>query len=209
LASLRGYDYKRNEAGQILTVGGLFQQGKLTTFGSAIPKYVGGWLNTVNYKGFRLYTQIDFKAGHKILSNSNLNFIREGLHKKTLEGRETGVVMDAIDEVTGQPNTTSVSCEQFYTQYRSTANASAFVYKGDFVRLRTISIGYDLSKYVSKASIRELTVSAVCNNVWLIKKYIDNLDPEAQTSASDFLQGIECHTLPTTRSYGFNINIKF
>jgi hypothetical protein len=46
------------------------------------------------------------------------------------------------------------------------------------------------------------------NNVWLIKKHIDNLDPEAQVSSSDNLQGIETHTLPTTRSYGINLNIK-
>ena len=209
LASLRGFDYKRNASGQILTQGGLFQQGKIETYGSAIPKYVGGWLNTINYKGFRLFAQVDFKAGHKIMSNSNLNFIREGLHKETLAGRETGVKMDAIDESTGLKNEISLGCEQFYTGYRSTANASHFIYKGDFVRLRSLSLGYDLSKYVSKASIRELTVSAVCNNVWLIKKYIDNLDPEAQVSTSDFLQGIETHTLPTTRSFGFNINVKF
>ena len=54
-----------------------------------------------------------------------------------------------------------------------------------------------------------MTVSAVCNNVFMITKHIDNLDPEAQVSTSDNLQGIETHTLPTTRSYGFNINIKF
>ena len=36
-----------------------------------------------------------------------------------------------------------------------------------------------------------------------------NLDPEAQVSASDNLQGIETHTLPTTRSYGVNVNVKF
>jgi hypothetical protein len=45
--------------------------------------------------------------------------------------------------------------------------------------------------------------------VLMIKKYIDNLDPEAQVSTSDNLQGIETHTLPTTRSFGFNLNVKF
>jgi hypothetical protein len=43
----------------------------------------------------------------------------------------------------------------------------------------------------------------------MIKKYVDNLDPEAQVSASDNLPGIETHTLPTTRSYGLNLNVKF
>jgi len=54
-----------------------------------------------------------------------------------------------------------------------------------------------------------MTISAVCNNVLMLTKHTENLDPEAQVSTSDNLQGIETHTLPTTRSYGFNINIKF
>lgn len=208
LASLRGFDYKRDAQGRIITSGGLPQQGNLTTFGSAIPKWVGAWVNTFNIKGIRIGTQIDFKAGNKILSNSNLNFLREGLSKPSLVGREGGVLLDAV-KADGSPNDTKVEAEQFYTAYRSTNLASPFVYNGAFVRWRTLSLGYDLSRFVKeKTFIKGLTISAMCNNVWLIKKYIDNLDPEAQVSASDNLQGIETHTLPTTRSYGVNLNIK-
>jgi hypothetical protein len=103
----------------------------------------------------------------------------------------------------------AVPAEQFYATYRSTALASPFMYDGTFIRWRSLSIGYDLSRFVSRASIKEMTLSAVCNNVLMIKKSIDNLDPEAQVSTSDNLQGIETHTLPTTRSFGFNLNIKF
>jgi len=208
LASLRGFDYKRDADGKIITVGGLFQQGNIITFGSAIPKWVGGWLNTVTYKHIRLFAQVDYKAGFKIMSNSNLNFLREGLSQSSLVGRESGVVFDGVNP-DGTPNTTAVPAEQFYTQYRSTNIATPFIYDGSFARLRSLSIGYDLSRFVTKALIRELTISAVCNNVWLISKHVDNLDPEASVSTSDNLQGIETHTLPTTRSYGFNINIKF
>jgi len=208
LASLRGFDYKRDANGNIITVNGLFQQGNIKTFGSAIPKWVGGWLNTFNYKNIRIFTQVDFKAGYKIMSNSNLNFIREGLSKKSLPGRDTGVIFDAVNP-DGTPNTTAVAAEQFYSQYRSTALAAPFIYDGSFIRWRSLSIGYDLSRFVSKANIKGLVLSATCNNVLMIVKHIDNLDPEAQVSASDNLQGIETHTLPTTRSYGFNLNIKF
>ncbi len=209
LASLRGFDYKRDAKGQIITSSGLFQQGSLTTYGSAIPKWVGGWLNTINFHGFRIFTQVDFKAGYKILSNSNLNFLREGLSKTSLPGRDGGVTFNAVN-ADGTPNTSKVEAEQFYTQYRSTGVATPFVYNGSFIRWRAISIGYDLTRFVGKKSfIKNLTVAAVCNNVLMIKKYIDNLDPEAQVSASDNLQGIETHTLPTTRSFGMNVNVKF
>ncbi len=208
LASLRGFDYKRDAQGRIVTSAGLPMQGNLTTFGSAIPKWVGAWVNTVNIKGIRIGTQIDFKSGNTILSNSNLNFLREGLSKPSLVGREGGVLLEGVT-AEGAPNTQRVEAQQFYTAYRSTNIATPFVYNGAFIRWRTISLGYDLSRFVrDKTFIKGLNISAMVNNVWLIKKHIDNLDPEAQVSASDNLQGIETHTLPTTRSFGLNLNIK-
>jgi TonB-linked SusC/RagA family outer membrane protein len=208
LASLRGFDYKRDAQGRIITSGGLPQQGNLMTYGSAIPKWVGAWVNSVNVKGVRIGTQIDFKAGNKVLSNSNLNFLREGLSKPSLVGRDGGVLLDGVAN-DGTPNATRVEAEQFYTAYRSTGLATPFVYNGAFVRWRSITVGYDLSRFLrEKTFIKGLTISAMCNNVLMIKKYIDNLDPEAQVSASDNLQGIETHTLPTTRSYGLNLNLK-
>ncbi|NIJ54077.1 SusC/RagA family TonB-linked outer membrane protein [Dyadobacter arcticus] len=208
LASLRGFDYKRDTQGRIITSGGLPQQGNLMTYGSAIPKWVGAWVNTINVKGVRIGTQIDFKAGNKVLSNSNLNFLREGLSKPSLVGREGGVLLEGV-AADGSPNATRVEAQQFYTSYRSTGLASPFVYNGAFVRWRSITVGYDLSRFVrDKTFVKGLTISAMCNNVLMIKKYIDNLDPEAQVSASDNLQGIETHTLPTTRSYGVNLNLK-
>jgi hypothetical protein len=208
LASLRGYDYKRDVKGNIIVSGGLFQQGNLKTFGSAIPKWVGAWLNTINVKGFRIAAQIDFKAGAKMFSNSNLNFLREGLSKESLAGREGGVTMKAVN-ADGSSNTTAVAAQTFYTQYRSTGIATPFVYDASFIRWRTLSVGYDLSRFVKNTFIRQVNVSAVIYNVLLIKKYVENIDPEAQVSASDNLQGIETHTLPTTRSYGLNLNFKF
>ena len=207
LASLRGFDFRRDDKGNIITSGGLIQQGDLVTFGSAIPKWVGGWLNTIHVKGFKIFTQVDFKAGYKIMSNSNMNFLRHGLSKASLGGREDGVVFDGVN-ADGSPNTTSVEAEQFYSSYRSTSVATPFIYNGSFIRWRTLSVGYDLSRFFRKGVIKGITVSALVYNVLMIKKYIDNLDPEAQVSSSDNLQGIETHTLPTTRSYGLNLNFR-
>ncbi|WP_229311210.1 SusC/RagA family TonB-linked outer membrane protein [Larkinella soli] len=207
MASLRGIAYKRDGQGRIITSGGKPVAGDIVTFGSAIPKWTGGWLNTLTYKGFRVFTQVDFKAGHKLISNSNLNFLRHGLSKASLVGREGGVVFDGVNS-DGSANTTKVEAEDFYSSYRSTNNAERFVYDAGFVRWRALSIGYDLSRFVNKTFIKGLTVSAICNNVLLIRKSLDNLDPEALSGASDNIQGIETHSLPTTRSFGVNLNVK-
>ncbi|MDQ1086524.1 SusC/RagA family TonB-linked outer membrane protein [Siphonobacter sp. SORGH_AS_1065] len=208
MASLRGIAYKRDNQGRIITAGGKPVAGPITTFGSAIPKYTGGWINTFNVAGFKIFTQIDFKGGHKIISNSNLNFLRHGLSKESLVGREGGVLFEGVT-AEGAPNTTRVEAEDFYSSYRSTNNAERFVYNASFIRWRSLSVSYDLSRFLNKGFVKSLSLSALCNNVLLIKKHLPNLDPEAVNGASDNIQGIETHTLPTTRSYGMNLNLKF
>jgi TonB-linked SusC/RagA family outer membrane protein len=208
LGSLRGYDYQRDAQGRILTSAGKFLQGDIKTFGSAIPKWVGGWNNTITFKRVQIFTQIDFKAGSKLLSNSNMNFMRTGQSQQSLVGREGGVVFPGF-EADGKPNTTAVPAEEFYTTYRSTLIATPFIYDASFVRWRTLSIAYDLTKALNQKFIKGITLSANIYNVLMIKKYVDNLDPEAQGSVSDNMQGIEVHTVPTTRNYSINLNIKF
>ncbi len=208
MASLRGVDYLRNEQGEIITSNGLFLPGNIVTYGSAIPPHTGGWLNTVTYKGIRLFAQIDFKAGHKMISNSNFNWTRHGLHKQSLEGRENGVVFPGVN-TDGSPNTTAVEAELFYSQYRSANVATPFVYDASFIRWRTLSVGYDFSKLLSNTFIKNVNANFFINNPFIIRKHVDNLDPEVQYSASDLRSGLETHALPTTRTFGLNLNINF
>jgi TonB-linked SusC/RagA family outer membrane protein len=208
LASLRGFDYKRNTDGTIQSANGRFLQGNIITFGSAIPTDIAGWLNTFTYKGFRLFAQFDYKGGHKIMSNTNMNMLRHGLHKMSLNGREGGVIFDGVN-VDGSPNSVAVEAESFYADYRSKAVATPFVYDGSFIKFRTLSLGTDLSKYVSKTFIKGLNVNAYVNNVALLVGHVDNLDPETVYATSDNKSGLESSAMPTTRSYGLNLNIKF
>lgn len=208
MSSLRGVDYLRNEQGEIITANGLFLPGDIVTYGSAIPPHTGGWLNTFTYKGIRVFAQVDFKAGHKLISNSNFNWTRHGLHKNTLVGRENGVVFPGVN-ADGTPNTTAVEAELFYSQYRSANLATPFVYDASFVRWRTISVGYDFSKFLNSRFIKSINANLFVNNPLIIYKNVDNLDPETQFSSSDLQAGLEGHALPTTRTYGINLNVTF
>jgi hypothetical protein len=216
LGSIRGTDYLRNEAGEIITVNGRFQTGKQITYGSAVPKHTGGFLNTFTYKALRLFTQIDFKAGHKLESNSEYNFLRSGHSKGSLAGREGGVIFPGVYDadpspaVTDwQPNTTAVEAESFYTDYSGKKVHTPFIYNASFVRFRTLSLGADLTKFVSNTFIKGLNLNGSINNFLMIKRYTDNLDPECVTNTSDNDGGLEKAGLPTTRSYGLSLNIKF
>ncbi|MDR6943850.1 SusC/RagA family TonB-linked outer membrane protein [Mucilaginibacter pocheonensis] len=209
LNQIQGSTYRRDANGKIIVSGGKpMASTSPALFGSALPKATGGWVNTFTYKRFTLMTHIDYKVGGKILSSSNLNFLREGLSKESLVGREGGVKFDGVN-ADGTPNTTAVNAEDFYANYRSQGILDPFIYKSDFIKLRNVSVSYDFSKMMKAKFIKGLVLSAVCHNVLIIKKYTPNIDPEAISSSGDILTGYEQSSLPTTRTYGFNLNVKF
>lgn len=209
LNQIQGATYRRDANGKIILSGGKpIASTSPALFGSALPRATGGWVNTFTYKKFTLMAHIDYKAGGKVVSSSNLNFLREGLSKPSLIGREGGVKFDGVN-ADGSANTVAVNAEDFYANYRSQGILDPFIYKSDFIKLRNVSLSYDFSKMVKAKFIKGLVVSAVCHNVLIIKKYIDNLDPEAIQSSNDVLAGYEQSSVPTTRTYGFNLNVKF
>ena len=208
LGSLRGNDYLRDDQGRIITVNGRFLTGNQITYVSAIPKHIGGILNTFTYKKIRVFAQIDFKAGHKLISATDWNMNRSGHSKKSLPGREGGVIFDGVN-IDGTPNTTAVEAESFYTDYSGKKITTEAVYNASFVRWRTLSVGYDLSNLVSGTVIKGLTINGGINNFLMLKKFTDNIDPEAVSSASDLHVGLESVSQPTTRSYSLSLNVKF
>src|SRR5690606_504603 len=109
MAQLAGYGYLRDAQGRIVygSNGIALATPAPIHFGSALPDWIGGFMNTFTYKGVRLSFLIDYKLGGKMLSGTNFNAIRHGLHKMTLEGRETGVIGEGVNEA-GEINTVAV-----------------------------------------------------------------------------------------------------
>jgi len=208
LNQIQGSDYKKDANGNYVLAAGKVVTGTNTLFGSALPTATGGWMNTFKYKRFSLFAQIDYKAGGKMLSSSNLNWLREGLSKPSLVGREGGVVFKGVT-ATGDPNTTAVNAEDFYASYRSQNVITPFVYSSSFIKLRNVALTYDFTNLLKSKYVKGLVMSAVCHNVLIIKKYVPNLDPEAIQSSGDNLAGYEQAALPTTRTFGLNLNVKF
>jgi hypothetical protein len=211
MGQIYGFGYRRDANGKrVFGANGIaLRTPDLISFGSAIPKYVGGITNTFNYKGISLSALIDFKLGNMMLSGTNFNAVRHGLHKMTLEGREGGVVADGVNAQGGQ-NTAKAGVQPFWEVVRSQALIEPVVYDGGYWKLRQITAGYDFTKHLSpKSPIKGIKLSFVANNVLILKKWVDNIDPESFGYSSDNLVGMESTGLPTTRSLGFNLNVKF
>jgi hypothetical protein len=84
------------------------------------------------------------------------------------------------------------------------------VYDAGFWKLRQITLGYDFTKYLPQAwPVKGVRLNLSANNVALLKKWVDNIDPESFGFNSDNVSGLETTGLPTTRSIGFNLNVRF
>lgn len=178
-------------------------------FGSALPKWTGGFLNSFNYKGVSLSVFVDYKLGNKMLSGTNFNATRHGLHKNTLEGRESGVIGKGVNQSGG--NNTVVSPVQTYWEHlRSQQIVESVIFNGGYWKLRQVSLGYDFTKAIpTNWPFKGVRLDLVANNVLIIKKWVDNIDPETFGFGSDNQVGLESPGLPTTRGIGLNLNIKF
>lgn len=179
-----------------------------TPMGSVLPKAYGGLNNEISYKNFNLSFLIDFRFGSKILSATNFYTTLRGLHQKTLVGRETGVKVDGVT-ADGAPNTKTVPAQDYY-QGLARRISALNVLDGDFIKLRQVSFGYTINpKVFGRLPIKSAELSVVGRNLLVLHKKSDNIDPEAGFSSLITSAGIEGTSLPATRTYGLNLNVKF
>jgi outer membrane receptor protein involved in Fe transport len=212
MGQIYGFGFRRDAQGRMVFGGnGIpLRTTDLISFGSALPKWVGGINNGFTYKNFNFSFLVDFKLGNMMLSGTNFNAVRHGLHKMTLPGRDQGGIVGVGVNEKGETNTVKANPQDYWSVVRSLALIEPVVYNGGYWKLRQITAGYDFGKHLPANSvIKGLKLSFVANNVLMLKKWVDNIDPETFGYSSDNLVGMESTGLPSTRSIGFNLNVKF
>lgn len=164
-------------------------------YGSAIDPWTAGITNTFRFGNFSLSVLIDGKFGGKLFSNTNFVAYVQGLAKETLPGRGQKFGTDSVYPAT------------YYGNWAN-ANQGQFLYDASFIKLRQIIIGYDFPTKLFHNKIRGLRLSFVARNVLTIMKHTPNIDPESSYSASIFSQGLESASVPYSRTFGLNLNVK-
>lgn len=213
--SIVGVAYVRDDAGNIvydINSDGvpLAQRGGREVLGVGVAPITWGWSNTFSYKNFNLYFLIDGKNGGQIFSGTNTNLYGNGLHKATLAGRENGLEVTGIDAATGSTFNVVVAPEDLSTYYgRINDIAEQFVEDADFIKFRQLSIGYSLpNSLMDNIFLQSVNVSFIATNLFYIMRSIDNIDPESAYNAGN-AQGLEYFGVPSTKSFGFSLNVKF
>lgn len=233
--ALSGGEWLRNENGDLVLDKNFMPQGAQSNstqilVGNREPKFQGGWNNTFTYKGFTFNMLWEFRVGGAVFNGTEYAMTMSGKSKLT-EGRDrleiTGVQASAdgytpvethVFEADGvyEFNGTKISGKEliknYYTSYyyRESRN---FITDVNSLRLRTISLSYELPKNVLAKTkcIKRASVSATANNLLLFSNY--HGDPEVAVSGSGITGsssvGIDYCGVPSTASFSFGVNLTF
>ena len=231
--ALYGTDYVYLNGQRVVTApnaaglgGGLWAKSDKKVIGNVTPDWTGGVRNSMSYKGVNLSFLIDVQQGGSTFSTDLLYGQSGGLYANTAEDQyrdPKNVILQGV-YANGNPNVTPLggvrangtrirNANNYYSYqpngYNNAPN-SEFVYDTSYVKLREASIGYTLPKSIlTGTSVKDVTISLVGRNLWIIHKNTPYTDPEAGVIGGLRSRGNSIGALPTTRDIGFNVTLKF
>lgn len=178
-------------------------------------KYTGVLANTLSgrdaeHGGLWYYTAA-MGNNVRLPESPSYSVSSDGLYYAQVNGQSTRVYQDGImvEGVTesGSKNEEVVSAEKYYHRIYSIAEAN--VYDASYVKLREVALSYRLPRlWTQKLHLQEASVTLTGRNLWTIYKSVPNIDPESALTTGN-AQGVEAYSLPTTRSFGVNLSVKF
>lgn len=168
------------------------------------PKHTGGIGNTFSYKGFDLYAFFRWSYGNDVV-NGNAYYL---VGTTSINNILKSVYKDVWSTKTPENN---------YPLYgRGTWGESVLrsdlVEDGSFLRLQTLSLGYNFpTKVTRKMGLSKMRVAVTGTNLWLWTRY-SGFDPEANTgygTVARLAPGLDMSPYPRPRSFSLSIELGF
>ena len=206
IGDIYGAVWETNESGQkLLREDGRPQGSDPNQYlGTAQPDFLAGWINTFRYGNYTLSFQIDGRFGGEFYSNTSRNLDVAGVSERSLQYRESGVTLDGINSATGAPNTEAITGQEYW----GSLAVQNYIYDQDNIRLRELSIGYQIPNTQSYG-IQSASLQLVGRNLFFFSKDAPDVDPEMTLGTAIGAQGFNLNNLPSTRSLGVNLTLNF
>jgi TonB-linked SusC/RagA family outer membrane protein len=220
-----GNGYKRDlKTGKVLLdANNLPQYESGHKLGNVLPKYTGGWQNTVTWRNFDLSATVDFQSGGRFLSWTKMLAVKSGQAAETAalndKGKNVrddlasggGVKVSGISAATGQPVTTYVAARAYFRNVLGSKIYDPWTEDASYIRLREARLGYTFSKAaIPGFPFKTLNIAFIARNPWMIwQKAPKGVNPAELATGASSLNWLETGQLATARSYGLNLTISF
>ncbi|MCF2504129.1 TonB-dependent receptor [Dyadobacter sp. CY107] len=201
----RDIDGKKDANGQLTgEADGMLNSDDRTIIGNPHPKFIWGLTNDFSWKGIDLNVFFQASQGNDMLNYTlmELNLL-SGINNATT---------DALNRWT--PTNTNTNVPKAMAG-RTRRVSTRWVEDGSFVRLKNISLGYNIPKsVVDKLHISKLRIYASAQNILTFTKY-KGFDPEVNYSSDDNSTnsnrnlGLDYGSYPNAKSYTIGLNVGF
>ncbi|WP_436487439.1 SusC/RagA family TonB-linked outer membrane protein [Chitinophaga sp. ARDCPP14] len=190
-------------------------------FGSVVPDFTGGWLNSFRIGRFDVSAMIDFQSGGQFFSWTKMLSVKSGQAEETAaindKGKNVrdpladggGVKVNGISSVTGEEVTAYVDAKSYYRTVLGTSVYEEWLYDASYIKMRELRVGYTFSREVyRKMPFNSINVALIARNPFMIYQQAPKgLDPSELSTGRSSISWLETGQLATTRSFGINLNI--
>ncbi len=174
-------------------------------YGPTLPKWYGGFDNTFQYRSFDLGVFVQFSGGNYIYNGT-----KAGLHDMRFWNND----VDILDRWT-ESNKSGSWPRVVYGDNVSNGSAlvlSSNVEKGDFARLRNVTLGYNVKPAIlTPYNIASVRVYAQVQNAALLTNY-SGIDPEISTNSGTNANtgaGVDRNSVGQARTFTVGLNVGF
>ncbi|WP_310393618.1 TonB-dependent receptor [Hymenobacter sp.] len=173
-------------------------------YGPTLPTFYGGFDNTFRYLGFDLGVFVQFSGGNYIYNGS-----KAGLHDQRFWNNEKDILERWTTENTDNAKWARVVFGD------NVSNGSTFVMsqnveKGDFARLRQVSLGYSFTQgMLERVKVANARLYVQVQNAALLTNY-SGIDPEISSNGSNNTgSGVDRNSVGQARTFTVGFNIGF
>lgn len=197
-----------------------WERGVEKEVGNVQPDLTGGFSSSFRYKNLTFNASLDFSIGGQLVSWTNMwgngsgvlastaKVNNRGVNEREPVAVGGGVYMEGVDS-DGNPLSGYVDAYRYY-HYLAYYNCDNWVYDKTYVKLRELSVGYEIPSKVLKSlgiGLSKANVAFVATNPWLIYSACPNIDPSEIAGVEyNYLEGGQALS---TRSFGFTVNLTF
>lgn len=209
ISDIYAFKFQRDDQGRILLDDGNGRPLKTSErelIGNAEPDYSLGWNNRFSYKNLSLSMQVNGKFGGFTVSQTEALLDGYGVSERSAVARDRGYeIINAVQ------NGQAVTQIDPFTYYDAVGGRNgideAHIYDRTSVRLAQLSLSYNIN--VEKLDwLKKASISFIGNNLFYFYKEAP-YDPELSQSTGRNDPGIDNYNLPSTRTYGLNLNLTF
>lgn len=167
-----------------------------------LPTFYGGWDNTFTYKQFDLNINVVYQGGNYVYNSS-----KAGMLTNQFSNNFTDILRrwQKAGDVTDIP-------KLWLNDQTANQASTRWLEKGDFIRVRTITAGYNFGKnLLNPIGFDNLRFYIQAFNPFVFTKY-SGLDPDVNTSGttqSNIAIGVDARGTPQTRTFTVGLNLAF